>query len=195
MSALPDIPCLILAGGHSRRFGTPKGLAEINGTPMIEHVLARLGAQSRGPVAINAEKQSVYSALGTEIVEDVYKDCGPLGGIHAALRWANELGAEGVITAPLDTPFLPADFIVRLSSGNMPAIAVWGERIHPVCAYWPVRLLAPLDDALGAGLRKVRDWGRQCAARQVDFRSSEGSESDPFANVNTQEDLDRLLER
>ena len=43
----PDITGLVLAGGMARRMGgINKGLVEIGGKPMIEHVLAALRPRS-----------------------------------------------------------------------------------------------------------------------------------------------------
>ena len=53
MEQKPDIPICILAGGTSRRFGSDKALAVLDGKPLLSHVLERLSDQTSGLIAIN----------------------------------------------------------------------------------------------------------------------------------------------
>ena len=75
-----------------------------------------LSAQVRGPVILNAQAGGAYSACGLDSIDDALSgQLGPLAGIHAAMRWAERLGCPTVVTAPVDTPFLPRDLVVRLT--------------------------------------------------------------------------------
>ncbi|MEL7130124.1 MAG: NTP transferase domain-containing protein, partial [Pseudomonadota bacterium] len=58
--ARPDVFCVILAGGGSRRFAKPKGLAQLGGKTLIAHIAARLQLQTQGPVVLNADPNGVY---------------------------------------------------------------------------------------------------------------------------------------
>ncbi|MEM8920660.1 MAG: NTP transferase domain-containing protein, partial [Pseudomonadota bacterium] len=79
-------PCVILAGGGSRRFGTPKGLALLNGRPLIARVQDRLKAQTDGPIAVNTGSPNIYVDAIDLIVEDqLTGGLGPLAGVHAAM--------------------------------------------------------------------------------------------------------------
>ena len=54
MSPLPSqatrVAAVILAAGESRRFGSPKQLAELNGRTLLEHVLARAAGAGLDPI-------------------------------------------------------------------------------------------------------------------------------------------------
>ena len=48
--------CIVLAAGASSRMGQPKALLEIDGKPLIQHLVERLEAQGLEPVIVtNAE--------------------------------------------------------------------------------------------------------------------------------------------
>tara|TARA_R110002051_G_scaffold59812_1_gene109728 strand:+ start:207 stop:815 length:609 start_codon:yes stop_codon:yes gene_type:complete len=188
-----DIPCVILAGGASRRFGTPKGLALLDGLPLVDHVAMALSAQVRGPVILNAQAGGAYSACGLDSIDDALSgQLGPLAGIHAAMRWAERLGCPTVVTAPVDTPFLPQDLVVRLTEAGAPAVAQSLGRIHGVCGLWPVKDASGLEAFLESGQRKVETWVNSIGARPVDFAAPE--RRDPFFNINTPRDAERAQE-
>ncbi|MBI1252140.1 MAG: NTP transferase domain-containing protein [Alphaproteobacteria bacterium] len=184
-----DIPSAILAGGAARRFGSPKGLALLNGKPMIAHVVGRLRAQTRGPIAVVCDAEGRYGSFADAVLEDaVPGGQGPLAGLLAALRWADGLGATVVATAPIDAPFLPANLISALAQAGAPAIAAQDVRDHPVCGLWAVEAAPDLEAALTGGMRAVHAWTQMCAARRVAF---DDAPPHAFFNVNTQEDLAR----
>ena len=180
---------MILAGGASRRFGSPKGFAQLNGVRLIDLVLERLRAQTRAEIALNAGAKSAYGALDLPLIPDSHTgQPGPLAGLYAAMDWAASLGYERVATVPVDLPFLPTDFITRLNAADAPAIAQSQERAHPVCGLWPVSLKDELGRQIEAGMRAAHIWATHCQAKPVHFPLDEKGR-DPFFNINTPDDL------
>ncbi len=185
-----DVPCVILAGGASHRFGAPKGLALLQGVPLVEHVATTLRAQVGGPVVLNAQAGGAYAECGFDCIEDVMTgQLGPLAGIHSAMRWAESLGYPSVLTSPVDTPFLPADLVSQLAGAGAPSVAQSLGRIHGVCGFWPVSETPGLEAFLQSGQRKVETWVHSIGATPVDFSVSDGR--DPFFNINTPRDAER----
>jgi molybdenum cofactor guanylyltransferase len=179
---------LVLAGGRSRRFGREKALAEIGGRPMIAAV-AEVLARGCEAVAVNAPEgagAAVWAgAEGLDLVSDRPGDPdGPLSGVRAGLEWARARGAERLVTAPCDTPFLPEDFVARLAAPGRPAVAETAEGGHWLCAIWRVSDLEALERWLAQGHGKVEAFLQACGAVRVRF-------DDPaeFANVNRPDDL------
>jgi len=184
-----DMACMVLAGGGSARFGSEKGMAPLDGKPLIAHVTERLGSQTEGPVAVNAPRNSAYGPYGDACVPDIrLGGLGPLAGVYTALHWATANGHERVVTCAVDTPFLPDDMLARFDEETGPAVASSHGCQHPVCGIWPVVLLPQLEAALDAGLRAAKEWARQCHAVDVSFERVDGK--DPFFNINTVEDLE-----
>jgi molybdopterin-guanine dinucleotide biosynthesis protein A len=117
------------------------------------------------------------------------------------MRWAaaNVPTTHFVVTAAADTPFFPADLVVRLSQGcgkheDMVAVAASGEGAQPVFARWPVRLADELEAYLGRGERKILGFADRFIRLNVpfdDIHLPDGEAVDPFFNVNTPEDAAR----
>jgi molybdopterin-guanine dinucleotide biosynthesis protein A len=184
---------VILAGGLSRRMGgQDKSLADLNGTPLIGHVIARIAPQV-DRLAVNAHAPADrFAELGLEVIADPFPDHpGPLAGVLAALGWAKTRGAEKVLTVPTDCPFLPADLFRRLDAIDGLAVARSVSGLHPVCALWPVGHEAAIREALIGGTRRMREVTTGLGAREVVF----GETPDPFFNVNTPADLKAAAER
>lgn len=185
---LPDMPCVILAGGRSRRFGSDKAFAELGGHRLIDIIVQKLAAQTAGPVAVNAANTKDYADLSLPLLPDRLRGhLGPLAGLHAALCWAETRGYAAVITTPVDTPLLPIDFVSRLMRGPMPVVAGSCGRAHPLHGIWPTALHTELAVAVQDGMRAARDWQTACDAQLCDFPDADAT--DPFANINRPEEL------
>src|SRR4029078_8843989 len=92
---------VILAGGQSRRFGGgDKGFADLDGRPVLSHVIERFRPQI-GRLTLNANWDtcrliakangdlSRFASFGLEVVADrEIPGQGPLSGILTALEWA-----------------------------------------------------------------------------------------------------------
>lgn len=186
MSALP---VCIIAGGTSRRFGSPKGLARLDGVSLIDQIVRAIQQQTDGPIALNAAADGPYSHYDMPLVPDlIVGDFGPLSGLHAAMTWADNSGFDSVITCPLDTPFLPSNLIKRLERKGAPAICKSNGRWHPLVGIWECRQASSLVEYLKYDDRSVHSWAKRCGADVVEF-ANDGIGRDPFFNINTQSDL------
>jgi molybdopterin-guanine dinucleotide biosynthesis protein A len=194
---------VILAGGLSRRMGGgDKGLLEIAGKPMLEHVIDRLRPQV-GRMLINANGDPVrFAGFGLPVAADTVAGfAGPLAGVLAGLRWAaaNAPGTRAIATVSSDAPLVPVDLVARLAAavegrGNAIALAVSGGELHPVIGLWPVALADDLEAQLAAGLRKVLHWTDRHGTVAVEFAFVDigGRKVDPFFNANTPEELGEI---
>ena len=178
---------IVLAGGQGRRMGgVDKGLQLLNGRPMIAHVIERLAPQVED-IVINAnQNREAYAAFGHPVVPDAIEGyAGPLAGLHAGLQAATQ---PLVVTAPCDSPFLPADLVARLASAlgdNDLAVAKTGAQAHQVFALVRRTLLAHLAAYLAGGGRKIDAWYASLNVVEVAF----DDEADAFSNINTREEL------
>jgi molybdopterin-guanine dinucleotide biosynthesis protein A len=187
---------IILAGGQARRMGgVDKPLIEIGGASILEHVIRRLSPQCVG-LALNANgPPERFAAFGLPILADgVPGFAGPLAGVLAGLDHiaAAHPDAPFAVSAPADTPFLPADLVARLvaaraAEGAEIAVASSGERRHHAVALWPVSLREELRHALvQEDLRKVSGFIERYRNVVVDWPVTP---FDPFFNVNRPEDV------
>ena len=150
---------LVLAGGRARRMdGIDKGLIEIAGRPMIEHVLDRLRPQV-GQLLINANRNpEIYQSYGYPVVADTLDGfLGPLAGVATALR---RLECPFLLTVPCDAPLLADDLALRMLETLIAeradaAVAHDGQRLQPVFLLLRKSLAAGLERYLVGGGRKI----------------------------------------
>lgn len=182
---------LILAGGlGSRMGGVDKGLVELDGRPMVAHVLERLAPQVT-EVLINANRNAKdYAGFGAAVVADrVEGFVGPLAGLDAGLHAAS-LECEWMVTCPCDSPFLPLDLVARLlvgarESGAEVAMARADGQAQPVFLLAHRRTAGSLAAYLAGGGRKIDRWVERERHVIVDFDDC----PEAFANINTAEEL------
>ena len=190
-----SISGLVLAGGRGTRMGhVDKGLQAFDGSTMAARVLARLAPQV-GRTAINANRNlEAYAALGVPVWPDDTPDfAGPLAGLQAGLR---RCGSEYLLSAPCDSPFLPADLAARLAAGLEAAgadlaVAVTEEngrrQVHPVFCLVKTSLEPVLSAYLDGGGRRMDGWYDRVKVAEVPFE-----DADAFRNINTADELRRF---
>jgi molybdopterin-guanine dinucleotide biosynthesis protein A len=189
---------VLLAGGRSERMGgSDKSFALLDGKPLVVHVAERLAPQVETLVVSTNADPAPFAALALSTVADRDQGYnGPLAGMLAGMDWtiANVPDAHAIVTAAVDTPFIPRDLVARLdrASGNrgVARIAASAGRLHQTIGMWPLSLRSPLAQWLDDGRsRAVRDWLAACPHVAVDFDVRAGV--DPFFNINTPDDLER----
>ncbi len=189
MIARADVTGIVLAGGMGRRMGgVDKGLVELDGKPMVAHVLARLSPQV-GPLLINANQNpDRYATFGHSVVADAVGGfAGPLAGLHAGMSSAT---TPFVVTVPCDSPFLPEDLVARLGDAIIRddaqlAVAKTLDQPHPVFALARRDVLPHLASFLEGGGRKIDAWYATLRVVEVPFDDEEAS----FRNINTADEL------
>lgn len=182
---------IILAGGLATRMGGgDKGRLMLDNRCLFDRVIDRLSPQVMA-LALNANGDAArFSDLNLPVVPDsVDGYAGPLAGVLAGLDWAAEQGADHIVTAAADTPFLPCDLVPRLqlsaeSSPTKMALAASPSGRQPTFGLWPVALRDELRGALNDGLRKVVVWTQKHNAATAEFPDDAA-----FFNINTADDL------
>jgi molybdopterin-guanine dinucleotide biosynthesis protein A len=190
----------ILAGGASRRFGSPKALATVGGRTIVERVRDAIEEAVGGAVLITNEPE-LFAPFDLPSRADVHPRAGPVAGIEAALRWAEEEGRPGALVAACDMPFLDARALrlfVDLARGARPPADAVAARMEdggrpPLCAYLSARCLPAVERVLEGGDRSVHALLSSVSTAWVPmaevarFRDPETM----FFNVNTPDDLRR----
>jgi molybdopterin-guanine dinucleotide biosynthesis protein A len=178
---------LVLAGGEARRMGAgDKPLLTVGRRTMLASVIAALDLAH---IAISANGDPArFAAFGLPVLSDGrFQAQGPLAGILAGLDWAAALGMTALLTAPGDTPFLPRGLAAWLAPA--PCCVSSGGYKHYLVALWPVDCADTLRNLLSVpGSRQVGRFADLLGMRYAEYRVRAG---DPFANVNTNEDLAR----
>jgi molybdopterin-guanine dinucleotide biosynthesis protein A len=168
----------------------------LGGKPMAAYVIDALRPQV-GRCIVNANDRTAdFASFGLPVVADLNEARdGPLAGLLAAMVWAEEHvpGARWIVTAPCDTPFIPADYVERLLAATAPtgapvAIAASGTGDHYACGLFSLVLADDLAAWLAREERRVRVWIANHRPATAHF-GNDAAGLDPFFNINTPEDF------
>lgn len=155
----PRIAALILAAGQSRRMGAlNKMIAEVDGKPMVAHVLEAVTASRAGPVTVvtGHDPEAVRAALAGHEIRFVHNPH-YAEGLSTSLRAgiaALPGDVDGVLVCLGDMPRVGPETLNRLIAAYSPqegrAICVptvAGKRGNPVL--WDRRFFAEMRDLAG----------------------------------------------
>ena len=106
MSSIKNITGVILAGGKSSRMGTDKGVLELNGKKIIEHIIYSIKPVVDEIIIISNSNN--YDYLGFKVYSDIIKERGPLAGIHTALTHTT---TERNLIVSCDIPFINSELL------------------------------------------------------------------------------------
>jgi len=184
----------ILAGGRSSRMGFDKAFLAFRNQTLLARTLETATAVA-GKVAIVGPRDR-YALYG-DVVEDVYADCGPLSGIHAALS-ATESDLNLILS--VDMPLITAEFLGWLLEQSRTASelivvpdALGGQQ--PLCAVYRRPVLAIAERALKSGDYKIGHLFPLVPTRYIPEAEicKAGFSPEIFRNVNTAEQYEALV--
>ena len=164
-----DLTGILLVGGSSRRFGSPKALARFEGETLAERAWRLLGEVCAESIAVGRGKGLPFPVLSDE-------GTGPVAAIAVGLAAATH---DLAVVIPVDMPLLTAGALRSLTAAcRDAAVAQFGPL---PCAV--ARRTLPAFEAGERRLRAVLD-GLDTAHVELDERV--------LANVNTPAGLARL---
>ncbi len=162
----------VLAGGQATRFGGDKALAELGGQTLLARAVEALAGWCDHVVVVGRE-----TAPAPTLSDWPAAGMGPLGGIAAALRFAEDAGYAEVLTCGVDSVGLPPDLPALLA----PAPAYLADQ--PVIGVWPASVAAVVTAILeGDGRHSMLAFAEAIGARAVTVGQHP-------ANINTPADL------
>lgn len=183
----PDVAAFILAGGKSSRMGTDKAFVMLEARTLLQRALdlARLVTPD---VRIVGDRGKFKQFA--PVIEDVFRDCGPLGGIHAALKASN---AELNLMLAVDVPFLSRALLeylimcARKADTATVTVAHVAGRLQPLCAVYRRRFAEAAENALRSGRYKIDALFAAPETRIVSEEELESAGFSPsmFRNLNT----------
>lgn len=195
--AAADLTAFILAGGKSTRMGRDKAFVNFNGSTLLARALD-LVRQLTGNVHIVGSREKFVKFA--PVVEDIFRDCGPLGGIHAALRASQ---TDFNLMLAVDMPFVSLSFLNYLAgqARNAPSATAVVPRTdgrwQPLCAIYRRDFVDSAEAALIEGRNKIGSLLEKTAARGIEQQEMEmaGFSAAIFSNLNTPEELESESQR
>ena len=173
---------VVLVGGRSRRFGSPKVDIPVGGETLLDRT-----------------RQVLVEALGVEPLvvggsglADLRPGLGPLAGIETALA---AIDTDLAVVVACDMPGVTVSLVRLLATWDADADVlvpnVEGRR-HPLCARWHRRVLPHIREALDLDRRSVHALLEGLDVAEVGEEALRAAGLEParaLFNVNTPEDL------
>jgi molybdenum cofactor guanylyltransferase len=187
------ISVAIQAGGRSERMGRDKALVPLGGRPLITHVLER-AAPLGDDILVTTNAPKDYAFLGgVRLVPDERPGSGALAGLRTALGAARR---EVVLVLACDLPFVSVPLLrhmLHLAEEAEAVVPRWRGELEPLHAVYRRSCLPAIDQALGAGQRRMISFlpaVRSVFVEQDRVASFEASGL-TFFNINTPRDLQK----
>ena len=176
----PRLLGAVLAGGASRRFGRDKAAEIVGGVTLVDRAARTLGEVFEDVVVVSS-RDAVYS---WPTIPDLRPPCGPMGGIEAALRRAEEAELEGAFVLACDLPLVPPDTVRAISCalGDSDAAAPARDgapSVEPLCAAYQTVCLEQVTALLDDGERAAHALFDSVSGTTVRHAANH------FFNVNT----------
>ncbi|HQN72519.1 MAG TPA: molybdenum cofactor guanylyltransferase [bacterium] len=190
--SISNMSCAILAGGKATRLdGENKAFLKVGGKTNMEKFLAVTEGIFSETIVVAREPEHYCNFENVKVVTDIFKNIGPLGGIHTALKNASY---DAVFCFSCDMPFLDREIIIdeiaefqRSECGIL--VPKIGDFIEPLHAVYSVTLSDTIEqhilDGKDYSIRSVfpaTDLKYWCVADNARNRKA-------FTNINTRHDI------
>ena len=176
--------------------GADKAFLKFQNATLLERAvsIAKLAADA---VYVSGPREK----FGPEAIEDIFPDCGPLGGIHAVLKSsASELN----LVFAVDLPFVEADFLryllrqTKAEAGAPLAVVPRAARgWQPLCAVYHKHFAEEAEKALRGKRCKIDLLFSQvsvCPVEEAEIFKA-GFSPGMFDNLNTREEFELAQQR
>lgn len=187
-----EICALVLAGGKSSRMnGENKALLEYRGRTFIEGILEVLKQFNK--IYISVDNKKLYDFLNYELIEDKYKEIGPIGGIYSAL---SEISEDYVFITACDMPKISERIIEtlkeNLNKGDKCVVFQdENKRIYPLGAIYSKECLPFIKKMIYSKNYKITDLVKLLNGKIVSLENN-GLNKEELLNVNNPSEYNDL---
>ena len=192
---IPDVSAFILAGGKSTRMGTDKAFVTLDGITLLTHALD-IARSITSNVSIVGDPAKF--ATHAPVVEDIFPNCGPLGGIHAALRSSS---TDLNLILAVDVPFVSTallEYVLERAHRNTAVVTVvqTAGGYQPLSAIYRRQFADMAEKALHAGRYKIDSLFLSTNTQTITEEELKAAGFSPtmFRNLNTLEELAKARE-
>jgi len=178
---------ILLAGGMSRRYGSQKAFAKVEGAFFYEKSYAALQAVCDHVVVVTREELFDLFPIHYTLLTDMepYVGCGPLAGIYTAMMHTD---AEQYVVLPCDMPLIHPNIMKHLLTRHQTEITVVevASRLQPLVSVWNRSTKKKIAFALQKKQYRMRDVFDISSIIKVDGESLT-DHLEVFMNINTLE--------
>lgn len=187
---------IVLSGGQSRRFGSPKAFARKDGKYFYQYSIDALSSVVDSFVLVTNPtliskflyEQEVNFAIITDKKE--YDGLGPLAGIFSGMEY---IRGDWYVISPIDVPFINRNIFQSLllhRDKNIDAIIpVVSGKIQPLLSIYHYRVKRLIQLQLESNTLSVQELLKKCRVKYVSME-----EEKAFYNINRRSDYEKWIE-
>lgn len=150
-----DITAIVLAGGKNKRMGQEKALLTIGNKSIIQILIEKL-KMLFPKIVLSTNSPNKFVFLNIPMVEDFYKNMGPLSGIHAGLI---ESDTEKNFIIPCDLPLMNnelIEYMCNYKTDKKVVLCKVGDYIEPTFGIYSKDIVEDLEILLNLNLQHGR---------------------------------------
>lgn len=188
---IKNFSAIILTGGESKRMGINKALLKLGDKTVIE-IISELLAKFFDQVFISANSNIEYDFLKLPIVNDIYKNHGPLFGIHAGLKYSN---TENNFFISNDLPlidFQTIEFIIENSVDSLITIPIIENYPLYICGVYSKKILREIENLFKKNPDKasIKNLTKIVSTKFLEIENQRFYNPKKFINMNTIDDYE-----
>src|SRR5690625_2445000 len=150
---------ILLAGGMSRRYGSPKAFAQYDGKYFYEVAYEALATFCQHVIIVTRQELIERFPKDLHIIMDdpLFVGDGPLAGIYSVME---NINANQYVVLPCDMPLVTSQVLEQLieQHEHSVSIAVHKEKIQPLVSVWSKEVKADIYTALKNGHLKMKEF-------------------------------------
>ncbi|MCT2535888.1 molybdenum cofactor guanylyltransferase [Aquibacillus koreensis] len=192
---MDEVAGIILAGGQSRRFGSPKAFAKRGNLPFYQYSIDALKSHTSTILLVTSpilsESFEQIDSSVHVITDQVYQGNGPLAGIYTGM---DKQEANWYIVVPIDVPFIQAAIIKQLIDQidytKEAIVPIVKGKMQPLLALYRGSIKEIILDQLDHSQRSMQQLHDRINVKYVKM-----NDEMPFININRQEDYANFINR
>ncbi len=182
---------IVLAGGLSRRFGSPKAFAELGNKYFYEMAMDALAICCDEVFVVTRGEHIKRFPSRVNAMTDLanYTGLGPLAGILSVME---SVEADRYAVLPCDMPFVDSGTMSKLMKHHNKGVTavVSDGRYHPLVSIWDKKLENAVQEALENNQLSVMKLLAHSDTAWINGSALTDNERRIFINVNTPEALE-----
>lgn len=187
-----EVGGLVLVGGKSRRMnGNNKAFLEFENKSFIENITNQLTHLHN--IYISVDYKEKYKNLNFILLEDIYKDIGPIGGIYSALKAIDE---KYIFITACDMPKITKEYIEFLCDAiteDIECIVVRDEkgRIYPLGGVYSKEIISKIEEMMQEKDYKLLNLISKVKSKIIPLSATKFNKS-ILDNINNLDDYEKL---
>ncbi|AJH00207.1 molybdopterin-guanine dinucleotide biosynthesis protein MobA [Clostridium beijerinckii] len=187
-----DICALVLSGGRNTRMnGRNKAFLSYEHKAFIQNIIDVLSEFKN--VYISVDNKEKYSNLNYKLIEDEYKEIGPIGGIYSSLKKIQE---DYVFVTACDMPKLNKEFVEflvnEITEDDMCVVVKDSkDRLYPLGGIYSKKIMPIVKMMIDNKDYKLGNLIKNVNGRIIPL-SDMGFDREVLMNINSPDEYQRL---